>query len=108
MNCIIFEYFKGLIVLIIMILMHETGHYLILRKHTKFIKFQIKPKFGLAYNCQLNTEQEKQMISSGIILGLMPIIFLNNSHFVVVLTILLSYTYGCIPDIIKIQKLNKK
>lgn len=93
----------GLIIVISMAL-HELGHYLYWRfavnKNVKFIRgFNVR---GIYKKGEVTKQQLYLYYFSGILWGLMPIVFFMNISFYYSMLLLIAYAAGCSSDLKKI------
>jgi len=89
-------------VYMLMILAHESGHYLAL------LGYKIKPKeikwkiIGLEYPSRLDNKQKNGVRLAGVVAGFLPAFMLYNFSGYAIFFILSFYIYGCMKDIKKI------
>jgi hypothetical protein len=99
------EYFSLIICIILMVITHEFGHYIVIRLH-KLKNVEIRP-FRISYLYNTPKHIKIQIIIAGLVCGLLPISFFNFTFFWNSILIV-GYSCVCTRDVIRLKELAKR
>lgn len=96
------------------ILCHELGHYLVLKKHGKNPKIQFyynhRRSFGFKATSDKRLDDNKTlvMLSAGILVGVVPILYMVYTQSLIFVFLVFLYMRGCNDDVNRIVEIVKK
>ncbi|MFO7968668.1 MAG: hypothetical protein R6U15_00965 [Candidatus Izemoplasmatales bacterium] len=88
------------------VLLHELGHYILIKYYRINYKIKISAK-GIKFDFlqPVSNLQMKNILFCGIIFGLIPVFFSIFFHFLIFLGLLCIYLIGISNDVIKLKNL---